>query len=127
MKSKEEIEEIEWQTKVKFVNADELFKVAYAKPLREVISIDKETKLPVKFYQAEMDIFEFPKNTREKIWTAMALAINDNRIPPFTVLVPKSMVTKKRVPVEEVPLGWVDDSYIYIVPYIKEIMVYERE
>ena len=127
MKSKEEIEEIIWQTKVKFADSNEDFLVAYSKPIKKVISIDKTTQLPVKFYQAEMDIFEFPKETRDAIWKAIGSANDVNRLQPFTILVPKSMVTNKHVPVEEVPLGWVDGSYIYIVPYIKEIMVYERE
>lgn len=110
---------------MKICNPEESSKIVYVKPLKETFEIATGDTEATKFYDVEIDYIELTSDIKNKIWDAMAHARSEARMPPFIILVPKSWVSRKRVPYEETPIPFAD-SDLYLIPYINRIMVLDK-
>ena len=110
---------------MKIYDPNETSKIAYAKPFKEVFETATGDTEATKFYQFELDYFEITPEIKGKIWDAIGNALAEARISPYIILVPKSWVTRKRIPYEEIPIPFAQ-NVIYLIPYIKKITILER-
>ena len=107
----------------KICNPDNDSIIAYIKEIKELIETGTDG-VPTKFYEPIIDKIILKKEIKEKIWQAIAEAHAENRISPFVIMIPKKYITKKKIPVEEMPIPFAE-NIIYIAPYIRKIMIYE--
>lgn len=79
----------------------------------------------VELMNINFDRITLTKEIKNEIWIAIGYALNAGKKDPFTILLPRKMVTRKRVPVGEVPIPF-GNSTIHIIPHIKKILVLEN-
>lgn len=65
------------------------------------------------------------KDVKFRIWEGISYALSEGRFGPFTILVPKKFITKKKFPYEETPIPFLDHTF-YVVPNIKEVIVLDQ-
>lgn len=111
------------KTGFKICNPDKDSEIAYIKEIKEKTEIGTDG-VSTKFYEPILDKIILKKETKEKIWKAILEAEGENRFPPFIILVPKKLITKKKFLLEENPIPFAE-NILYVVPYIRKIMVYE--
>ena len=93
--------------------------------LDEIFDTDVVTEEKVMFLVPKLSSVVLTKEVKKLIYDALAFGISQNYILPFTVLVPKKLITRRDIPVGEIPIPFGSHTLI-IVPHIREIMVYEQ-
>jgi len=78
-------------------------------------------------YVLKFDYFTISPEIKKEILAAMSSAFSENMHPPYIILLPRSRI-KEKVDLSDFtyPLKFLD-SYVYIVPYIRKILVYEND
>jgi len=112
-----------YKTGLKICNTDKDSIIAYIKEIKETTENDIDG-IPTKFYEPILSKFVLKKKVKEMIWNAIGEALAENRLSPFIILVPKKYITRRKIPVEENPIPFAE-HIVYIVPYIRKIMIYE--
>jgi len=71
--------------------------------------------------------FRFPKELKVDIFAQIAIAMSQNLQAPFTVLIPRKMIpTSLNLSDMTYPTEFLE-AKLYIVPYIRDIMVLEND
>jgi len=109
---------------MKICNPDETSKIVYSR-IKIVFDTAIGDEEPTKFYDTVFDYIEITPEIKSKIWVAIGEAESEARKSPFTILVPKKLITRKRIPYEENPIPFAD-HVMYLIPYINKIMVLEK-
>jgi len=112
-------------TGMKICNTEKDSNIEFFSGLREETDIDEETGEKIKFFVPELGSIILTKEIKKKIWLAVNECYANNFFYPFVILVPEKFFSNKNIPVQEVPIPFAE-HYILIVPYIREIMVYEQ-
>jgi len=99
--------------------------IDYFDGLTEIYDTDVKTGEKVKFLVPKMSQVILKKEVKEKVLDAIADALAEQFIEPYTVLIPKSWVTRRKLPVGEMPIPF-NHHTLHLVPHIREIMVYEQ-
>lgn len=76
------------------------------------------------YYDMETNEFTITPWLKERMLEAMGLAFSQGHMGPFNILVPLSFVSERPRDFVD-PLPFLEHTF-YIVPYLREVLVYEQ-
>jgi len=107
-------------------NANEDTKIIYFKDPKITDDLKFSTEHDIdRLYTLEAETFTFPKETKVVILNKIAEAMSQLLGSPYVIMVPRSMFRGK-VQLLSYPITFLGET-VFIVPWIREVLVYERD